>query len=366
MNEEMRRSYPCDEKPEGAAARRRYPFEEPKADLGRETHLEPQGPERRGKGKRGGNSAMSVVISGKKKQHAGGYVPHKQAPGREPEGVEDFNQEQLLRVLQNTEIGSFLALPDGQKVLLPFAEQTGKPEIGEILPVFLYKDKGGRLTVTMRKPLLRTGELGALKVAEITRIGAFLDNGVPKQLLVPFKEQICTPQPGSEALVYLYEDKTGRQAATMRVYKHLSSHAPYEKDDRVKGFVYEINPQLGVFVAVDDKYFGLIPKAEVFDRYHYGQRVECRVLRVREDGKLDLSAREKAYEAIGKDAEAVLAELRARGGRLPYADKAEAALIEETFHMSKNQFKRAVGSLYRQRKIEIDRKADTITLLEDQ
>ena len=129
------------------------------------------------------------------------------------------------------------------------------------------------------------------------------------------------------------------------------------------GFVYEINPQIGVFVAVDDRYFGMIPRTEVFAEYHYGQQVECRVLRVREDGKLDLSPRGKSYEAAGEDAEAVLAELRAHGGKLPYADKAEAKLIEEVYHMSKNQFKRAVGFLYKQRRIEIDRKQDTITLL---
>ena len=149
----------------------------------------------------------------------------------------------------------------------------------------------------------------------------------------------------------------------MRVYKHLSNHAPYEKDDRVKGFVYEINPQLGVFVAVDDKYFGLIPKAEVFDRYHYGQRVECRVLRVREDGKLDLSPREKAYEAINHDAEQVLSEIRKNGGSLLYADRADAELIEKIYGMSKNQFKRALGNLYKRRLIEIDRERDRVRLL---
>lgn len=281
----------------------------------------------------------------------------------EPEGIEDFSSPKELRVLQNTSIGSFLALENGEKVLLPFAEQVGRPQEGETVSAYLYKDKGGRLTATMRTPILKTGEVGRLRVAEITRIGIFLDNGVPKQLLVPFKEQICTPKPGGNALVYLYKDKSGRQAATMRVYKHLSSETPYQANDRVEGFVYEINPELGVFLAVDDKYFGLIPKVEVYETYHYGQIVSCRVLRVREDGKLDLSAREKSYEAIERDAELVLAEIERQGGRLDYADKADAKLIEETYHMSKNQFKRAVGSLYRERKIAIDREKDTITLL---
>ena len=279
-------------------------------------------------------------------------------------GIEDFDSPRELCVLQNTSIGSFLDLGNGDKVLLPFAEQTERPAEGENVRVYLYRDKGSRLTATMRTPILKTGELGVLKVAEITRIGIFLDNGMPKQLLVPFKEQICTPKPGGSALVYLYRDKSGRQAATMRVYQHLSNEAPYHAEDRAEGFVYEVNPDIGVFVAVDNRYFGLIPKAEVYENYRYGQTVSCRVLRVREDGKLDLAVREKSYAAIEQDAEAVLAEIRKQGGKLPYADKADAKLIEETYHMSKNQFKRALGSLYRERKVAIDRGQDTVTLLQ--
>ena len=426
MNEENKRMYPCDKAP----ARRAYPCDAPKEAENR-TYAE----ERRtaGKGRRGGNSSMSIVIRSEKKRtgderrdrgafhgrkpeggdasqsrrdhfrsgafHASRKQEGSDAPrsrtsytrpgafhGRRPEGTgasrdrmnhsrsgafrmqkqesfEDFSSPRELSVLDNTAIGCFLDLGDGKKVLLPFAEQVGKPEKGDQVSVYLYQDKGGRLTATMRTPILKTGELGVLKVAEITRIGIFLDNGMPKQLLVPFKEQICTPKPGSRALVYLYQDKSGRQAATMRIYKHLSNEAPYHADDRVEGFVYEINPEIGVFVAVDDRYFGLIPKVEVYEDYQYGQTVSCRVLRVREDGKLDLSAREKSYAAIERDAETVLEEIIRQGGKLPYADKADAKLIEETYHMSKNQFKRALGSLYRERKIAIDRGQDIITLL---
>lgn len=373
-----RRSYPCDAEP----VKRSYPCDteaENKEEISSVRAADSAKPAPAGKGRRGGNSAMSVVIQGKKRTAAGRYeklVRSGTAEGRktgagtgfgqaEPEGIEDFSRAQPLKVLQNTDIGSFLELPDGNKVLLPFAEQTETPEVGAHIPVYLYKDKGGRLTCTMRKPILGVGEVGVLKIAEITRIGAFLDNGVPKQVLLPFKEQICMPKEGSEALVYIYNDKTGRQAATMRVYKHLSNRAPYQADDRVQGFVYEINPDIGIFVAVDNKYFGLIPKAEVFEQYRYGQTVACRVLKVREDGKLDLSAREKAYIAIEKDAEAILAELRKNGGRLPYADRADAKQIEEVYHMSKNQFKRALGSLYKQRKVAIDREADSVTLLSE-
>ena len=268
-----------------------------------------------------------------------------------------------LKVIQNTEIGAFLDLGNNKKVLLPFAEQTVRPEVGEEITVYLYEDKGGRATATMRKPILKDGDVGILKVAEVTKIGAFLNNGVPKQILVPFREQICTPSEGDDVLVYIYRDKSGRQAATMRVYKFLDNNSPYKVDDKVQGFIYEINPKLGVFVAVDNKYFGMIPISEVYTKYKYGDIVEARVTKVREDGKLDLSGREKAYIAIEQDAEAVMYELKRNNGMLPYADKADAAFIEETYAMSKNQFKRAVGHLFKQKLIMVDREKDTITLL---
>lgn len=268
-----------------------------------------------------------------------------------------------LKVIQNTEIGAFLDLGNNKKVLLPFAEQTVRPEVGEEITVYLYEDKGGRATATMRKPILKDGDVGILKVAEVTKIGAFLNNGVPKQILVPFREQICTPSEGDDVLVYIYRDKSGRQAATMRVYKFLDNNSPYKVDDKVQGFIYEINPKLGVFVAVDNKYFGMIPISEVYTKYKYGDIVEARVTKVREDGKLDLSGREKAYIAIEQDAEAVMYELKRNNGKLPYADKADAAFIEETYAMSKNQFKRAVGHLFKQKLIMVDREKDTITLL---
>lgn len=454
MNEENKRVYPCDNEPQrqypcdSAPVRRAYPCDVP-GGIGEQRNTE-NGADRReargagtqdasarrtvGKGRRGGNSSMSIVIRSEKKKTGteegigrsersnsrGGAFPRRgQSEGRrdfrrdgqggrqdgfhrgsqaerqdsfrrggqferrdgfkrsgyerrdrdtfrrqEADDIENFDSSKELQVLENTSIGCFLDLGNGERVLLPFAEQVGKPAEGETVRVYLYKDKGGRLTATMRTPILKTGEIGVLKVAEITRIGIFLDNGMPKQLLVPFKEQICTPKPGSRVLVYLYKDKSGRQAATMRVYKHLSNETPYHAEDRAEGFVYEINPDIGVFVAVDNRYFGLIPKVEVYEHYQYGQTVSCRVLRVREDGKLDLSVREKSYAAIEQDAEAVLEEIIRQGGKLPYADKADAGLIEEIYHMSKNQFKRALGSLYRERRIAIDRGEDTVTLLE--
>ncbi len=296
--------------------------------------------------------------------------------GHNPEEV--FSRSYSVEVLKTSDVGAFVAAPDaiinsafGRKlsdsnsILLPFSEQLGRPVRGDIVKVHFYEDKGGRLAATMRTPILRDGELGILTVAAVTSIGAFLDNGVPKQILLPFKEQIVAPKVGDEVLVWIYSDKSGRQAATMRVYGHLDKHSPYKEDDRVTGFVYEISQKLGIFVAVDNKYYGLVPMTETFKEYEYGDEVEARVAKVRDDGKLDLLIRDKLYKTVNEDADVILYELKRNNGFLPYGDRADASFIEETYAMSKNQFKRALGHLYKNRIVELDREKDTVSLISD-
>ena len=302
--------------------------------------------------------------------------PRKGRAEREKAPESAFGKSYTLPVISTSEIGAFVEAPaeilervygrrqeERTRVLIPFAEQIGRPRTGDEVKVFFYEDKGGRLTATMRAPYLQDGEIGILEVAAVTKIGAFLDNGVPKQVLLPFKEQIHKPEVGDEVLVWLYTDKSGRQAASMRVYSHLDRHSPYHEDDRVTGFVYEVNPELGVFVAVDNKYYGMVPIRETFKNYAYGDEVEARVARVREDGKLDLLIRDKLYKTVQEDADVILYELKRNNGFLPYGDRADAAFIEETYAMSKNQFKRALGHLYKNHVVELDRVNDTVRLL---
>ena len=269
-----------------------------------------------------------------------------------------------LKVDETTGYGAFLSAGDGSRVLLPFSEMPEeRPSVGDTVEVTIYEDKGGRLTATMHSPILKEGETGVLTVAAVTKIGVFVDNGMPKQTLVPFRELLHTPNQGDRILVYIYKDKSGREAATMRVYKHLQRMPDVKADDHVEGFVYEVNKDLGVFVAVDDKYYGMIPSHENFSNLRYGDRISARVARVREDGKLDLLLRDKLYQTANTDADRILDELKARGGSLPYADKGDADEIRNTFSMSKNQFKRALGYLYKKRLIEIDRDSDTVRLI---
>lgn len=237
-------------------------------------------------------------------------------------------------------------------MLLPAKQVKEDTQIGDILEVFIYKDSSDRLIATTVKPLIEVGKLEVLKIKQFSKIGAFIDIGLERDVLLPFKEMEGEPREGDKVLVALYVDKSQRLAATMRVYKYLSSTHDYKKDDNVSGIVYRVR-DIGVMVAVGGKYFGMIPASMVYDTYRPGDLVEARVVKVRDDGKLDLSTRQKAYIQIEADAAVIEEKLNAAGGRLNIGDKSEIVLIKGCFGMSKNAFKRAAGYLFKNGKIDI-------------
>ncbi len=267
----------------------------------------------------------------------------------------ELGKRQLLEVVRAKDFGVYLGekSTDEAAVLLPRKQVPEGTEIGDKLDVFIYKDSEDRLIATTAIPKLQIGEVAVLTVKEVGKIGAFLDMGLEKDLLLPFKEQNHKVRQGEQCLVALYVDKSKRLAATMKVYSYMSSESPYEKDDKVKGTVYEINRNLGAFVAVDNRYYGMIPQRELFGDIREGDVIEARVTKVREDGKLDLSPREKAYIQINADAELVFKVIEEKDGVLPFNDKVSPEIIKETFHMSKNAFKRAVGHLLKEGIIKI-------------
>lgn len=267
----------------------------------------------------------------------------------------ELGKVQELEVVRLKEFGVYLSEEAGSSlsVLLPKKQVPQGTKVGDRLSVFIYKDSEDRLIATTDTPKLQVGECGVLEVKDVSRIGAFLDMGLEKDLLLPFKEQSHPVTKGEQCLVALYVDKSRRLAATMKVYSHMSNASPYRQDDLVKGWIYEINENLGAFVAVDYQYYGLIPKKELFGDYREGSQVECRVIKVREDGKLDLSPRKKAHLQMSEDADAVLQALERFGGVLPFSDKASPEIIRKEFRMSKNAFKRAVGRLLKEGKIRI-------------
>ena len=264
-----------------------------------------------------------------------------------------LGEKQVLTVVKIVDFGVYLG-SDEERVLLPKKQVPEGIEVGDPVEVFLYKDSSDRMIATTNEPKITIGELAVLEVVDVGRIGAFLDWGLEKDLLLPFKEQTVKVEKGDRCLVSLYVDKSGRLCATMKVYPLLRTDSPYKKDDMVRGTVYGISREYGVFVAVDDRYSALIPRREVYGRMYIGQQVEARVAEVKADGKLDLSVRGKIPEQMDADAQQIMERIVKNGGFLPFTDKAEPDRIKAEFGMSKAAFKRAVGRLLKQGKITID------------
>lgn len=271
-----------------------------------------------------------------------------------------LGEKQTLVVVKKVDFGVYLAQSQEHqedRILLPVKQVPAECNLGDELEVFVYRDSQDRLIATTNEPGLVMGEVAELEVAQVGKIGAFLNWGLEKDLLLPFKQQKKRVRQGEKVLVSLYIDKSQRLCATMNVYENLRTDSPYQKDDRVTGRVYEISDNFGAFVAVDNIYSALIPKKELYGRVEPGEDITARVVKVLEDGKLTLSIREKAYQQIEKDAEAILKLLDSYEGSLPFNDKAAPEVIKYETGMSKNEFKRAVGNLLKAGKIEITEKS---------
>ena len=269
----------------------------------------------------------------------------------------ELGRKQKLVVVKTVDFGVYLGdRPDAgetDRVLLPGKEVPEGTKEGDQMEVFLYKDSSDRLIATTRTPALMMDQVGFLKVAQVTKIGAFLDWGLEKDLFLPYKEQTKKVHEGEEVLVSLYIDKSSRLCATMKVYHYLKTNSPYIRGDTVTGVVYDHSDTFGVFVAVDGQYSGLIPKQEAQGNYKVGEELTLRVTQVREDGKLNLSAKQKAHIQLHEDAESVYEIIREFEGVLPFDDKASPEIIKREFGLSKNAFKRAVGHLLKEEKIEL-------------
>ena len=269
----------------------------------------------------------------------------------------ELGKKQILTVVKTVDFGVYLAEKDDKEgkdsVLLPAKQVPAGTKAGDELTVFIYKDSKDRLIATTREPMLQVGQTAVLKVSQVTRIGAFLNWGLEKDLLLPYHEQTTRMQEGKDVLVALYIDKSQRLCATMKVYHYLSTRTPYVVGDQVKGRVYEISGNFGVFVAVDDKYSALIPAREAAGKYRPGEILDLRVTEVKEDGKMNVTDRQKAYLQIEEDAESVLSVIDEFAGVLPFDDKASPEVIKREFGLSKNAFKRAIGHLLKEGKIEI-------------
>lgn len=267
-----------------------------------------------------------------------------------------LGEKQKLTVVKRVEFGVYLAedARAEERVLLPGKRVPEQTKEGDEIEVFIYKDSKDRIIATTAEPRLKMGEYTPLKVVSVQKIGAFLDWGLEKDLFLPYKEQTAKVHEGDEVLVRLYIDKSKRLCASMRgLYELLSMDSSYEAGETVHGRVYEFSNNFGAFVAVDDKYSALIPRHEDHSHLRIGEVIEAKIVEVKPDGKLTLTMRDKAYIQMEEDAKQVLQLLEQYAGVLPFTDKASPEVIMRETKMSKNAFKRAVGHLYKERKIEI-------------
>ena len=276
-----------------------------------------------------------------------------------------LGEKQTLKVVKKQDFGVYLSenASDDERVLLPRKQVPEGTDIGSEIEVFIYRDSDDRLIATVNEPKIMLGDVRLLTVREVGKIGAFMDWGLEKDVLLPFREQTRKVKKGEDVLCALYIDKSSRLAVTMNVYNYLRNDSPYKKEDRVQGTVYELSDNFGAFVAVDDIYSALIAKKELYGDIKIGDAVSARVISVKDDGRLNLSLREKAYLQMDTDADKLMTMLSENGGKIPFTDKASPDLIREKTGMSKNEFKRAVGRLLKNEKIVIG--PDSITLRQD-
>ena len=267
-----------------------------------------------------------------------------------------LGEKQTLTVVKQVDFGVYLAEQpeDETRVLLPAKQVPEGTKEGDSIEAFIYKDSQDRLIATTKEPKLQVGQTAVLKVSQVTRIGAFLDWGLEKDLFLPYKEMTMKVQPEDEVLVTLYIDKSSRLCASMKkLYDLLSTDSPYKEGDHVEGRVYEFSDNFGTFVAVDDKYSAMIPRHEDTSKLRIGDVIEAKVTKVKPDGKLDVSLRDKAYLQMDEDAAKVMQVIEEFAGVLPFGDKASPEVIKRETGLSKNAFKRAVGRLYKEHRVEI-------------
>lgn len=259
-----------------------------------------------------------------------------------------------LKVLREVSIGVYLDGDTIGDVLLPKRYVPEGTKEGDEVEVFIHLDSEDRLIATTERPLAQVGEFAWLKVVSVSKFGAFLDWGLMKDLLVPFREQKEKMEKDRYYAVYVYfDDETGRIVASAKVDRFLDNVSPdYNPGDEVKLFIVG-RTELGYKAVINGLHSGLLYYNQVFKPLQLGQHTKGYIARVREDEKIDLLLERPGYEKVDELSQKLLDALQKAGGFLPLTDKSVPADIEQRLGMSKKTFKKAIGALYKQRLIEL-------------
>ncbi|MEY4509557.1 MAG: hypothetical protein RLZZ450_1679 [Pseudomonadota bacterium] len=253
-------------------------------------------------------------------------------------------------------------LPDDGTLLLPIREVPEDAAVGDELEVFIYLDSEDRPIATTQRPRLTRGEVCFMTVTAVTRIGAFVDWGMSKELLVPFAEQTSELAPGQSHAIGLLLDRSERLCGTMRVRELLYTGGRFDRDEIVEGEAWREEPGIGVFCILERKYVGLLPASEPHN-LRRGEQTTFRIQHVLADGKVELSLRGHVHEELETDAAHVLSVLLAKSPEV--GDKSSPEKIRSLFGLSKKAFKRAAGRLLKDGAASIDRAGFLVPLRKD-
>lgn len=259
----------------------------------------------------------------------------------------DYNELEVARL---TEHGAFLRSTDGDVLLPGRYVPVPEPKPGDMLRVFVYRDSEDRLVATTQRALARVDEFAALTVREVGPAGAWLDWGLDKDLLLPWRQQRRPVRAEERIVVFVYLDEiSDRLVASTKLNRFLDPSTSTLQPNQPVALIVAYETDLGFAVIIEQRWSGILYRNEIFQAIRVGDQLPGFVRRVRPDGKIDLALQASGYQEAVSDASAVLLDaLRAAGGRLPLSDASDPAEIHRVLRMSKKAFKKALGYLYRQ------------------
>lgn len=260
-----------------------------------------------------------------------------------------------LSVTKQVDFGIYLNGGEDGEILMPKRYVPSNVNIGDIIQAFIYRDSEDKLIATTETPFVQVDEFAYLEVVAVNNIGAFLDWGLPKNLLVPFREQKMKLKEGDKTLVYVYLDEESKRIVASAKIEHFLSKetASFSPQDKVKIMPYKIT-DLGYKVIINQKFDGILFKNEVFQKINFGEVLTAFIKQIRIDGKIDVSLYKTGYNQVVDFAPLLLTAIENNNGFLPFTDKSSVEAINEAFGVSKKIFKKAVGDLYKKRVIRIE------------
>ena len=266
----------------------------------------------------------------------------------------EFN---TLTIDRRLEQGFYLIDETQDSVLLPNRYITDEMQIGDLVDVFVYNDSEDRIVATTLEPMITLNKFADLKVVSVSDHGAFLDWGLAKDLFVPFREQATGMKEGQSYIVYLYLDtETDRLAASSKIDKYVRSDKPPFQEKEEVDILITYRSDIGVNVIINDQYKGVLYENEIFQEVQPGQRMKGFIKKIREDNKIDVGLQRSGYENVLPNEQKILAKLKEANGFLALGDKSSPEEIIAALGMSKKVFKKAIGSLFKQRVIRIEEK----------